>query len=137
LPLHNDIDSMWLTFKQELQHRTIQFIPMMRNTWKEERWTRPLNSKLPEHISKNHRLWTRYSETRDNGVPYLKNINQSVIELEMKFGNYKKRNNRMSRNIANKIQRQAYINSKRKTKTGIDELNTVDILVILLQSVLI
>ena len=33
LPLHNDIDAMWLTFKQELQHRTLQFIPTIRNTW--------------------------------------------------------------------------------------------------------
>ena len=43
VPLHNDIDTMWLTFKQKLQHRTIQFIPTMRNTWKEEEWMRPLN----------------------------------------------------------------------------------------------
>jgi len=68
LPLHNDSDTMWLTFKQELQHRTLQFIPMMCNTWKEEGWTRPLNSKLREYISKKHRLWTRYLETRDNAV---------------------------------------------------------------------
>ena len=77
LPLHSDIDTMWLTFKQELQHRTLQFMPTMRNTWKEEGWTRPLNTKLREYISKN-RLWTRYLETRDNAV--LKNINQSEIE---------------------------------------------------------
>ena len=42
-------------------------------------------------------------ETGDNAV--LKNINQSAIELEMKFVNYKKRNNKISRSIANKIQR--------------------------------
>jgi len=36
---------------------------------------------------------------------YLKNINQSIIELEMKFGNYKKKNNKMSHISANKIQR--------------------------------
>jgi len=36
---------------------------------------------------------------------YFKNINQSVIKLEMKFVNYKKRNNKMSLSIANKIQR--------------------------------
>jgi len=53
LPLHSDIDTMWLTFKQELQHRTLQFMPTMRNTWKEEGWTRPLNTKLREYISKN------------------------------------------------------------------------------------
>ena len=35
----------------------------------------------------------------------LKNINQSEIELKMKFVNYKKRNNKMSLCIANKIQR--------------------------------
>jgi len=53
LPLHSDIDTMWLTFKQELQHRTLQFMPTMRNTWKEEGWTRPLNTKLRKYISKN------------------------------------------------------------------------------------
>ena len=42
-------------------------------------------------------------ETRDNAV--LKNINQSKIELKMKFVNYKKRNNKMSLCIVNKIQR--------------------------------
>ena len=57
---------MLLTFKQELQHRTLQFIPTMHNTWKEEGWT--LNTKLREYISKKHRLWTRYLETRDNAV---------------------------------------------------------------------
>jgi len=36
---------------------------------------------------------------------YLKNINQSEIELKMKFVNYKNRNNKMSLCIANKIQR--------------------------------
>jgi len=36
LPLDNDIDTMWLTFKQELQHRTLQFLSVMRNTWKNE-----------------------------------------------------------------------------------------------------
>ena len=36
LPLDNDIDTMWLTFKQELQHRILQFISVMRNTWKNE-----------------------------------------------------------------------------------------------------
>jgi len=40
LQLHNDIDTMWLTFKHELQHRTLQFIPTMRNTWKEEGYKR-------------------------------------------------------------------------------------------------
>jgi len=35
---------------------------------------------------------------------YLKNINQSEIELKMKFVNYKKSNNKMSLCIANKIQ---------------------------------
>ena len=84
-------------------HRTLQFIPTIRNTWKEEGWTHPLNRKLREYISKKHRLWTRYLETRDNAV--LKNINQSEIELKMKFVNYKKRNNKMSLCIANKIQR--------------------------------
>jgi len=33
------------------------------------------------------------------------NINQSEIEIKMKFVNYKKRNNKMSLCIANKIQR--------------------------------
>ena len=42
-------------------------------------------------------------ETRDNAV--LKNINQSEIELKIKFVNYEKRNNKMSLCIANKIQR--------------------------------
>ena len=42
-------------------------------------------------------------ETGDNAV--FKNINQSAIELEMKFVNYKKRNNKISRSIANKTQR--------------------------------
>ena len=41
-------------------------------------------------------------ETRDNAV--LKNINQSEIKLKMKFVNYKKRSNKMSLCIANKIQ---------------------------------
>ena len=30
-----------------------QFIPTIRNTWKEEGWTRPLNRKSREYISKN------------------------------------------------------------------------------------
>jgi len=103
LPLHNDIDTMLLTFKQELQHRTLQFIPTMRNTWKEEGWMHPLNTKLREYISKNINfgldIW------RSVIMLYLKNINQSEIELKMKFVNYKKRNNKMSLSIANKIQR--------------------------------
>ena len=53
VPLHNDINAMWLTFKQELQDSVLHFVPMMYNTWKEKGWTRPLNSKLREHISKN------------------------------------------------------------------------------------
>jgi len=53
LPLYNDIDTKWLTFKHELQHSTLQFIPTMRNSWKEEGWTRPLNRKIREYISKN------------------------------------------------------------------------------------
>jgi len=36
---------------------------------------------------------------------YLKNINQSEIELKMKFVKYNKRNNKMSLSTANKIQR--------------------------------
>ena len=103
LPLHSDIDTMWLTFKQELQHRTLQFMPTMRNTWKEEGWMRPLNTKLREYISKNIDfgldIW------RPMIMLYLKNINQSEIELKMKFIKYKKRNNKMSLSTANKIQR--------------------------------
>ena len=36
---------------------------------------------------------------------YFKNINQSEIELKMKFVKYNKRNNKMSLSTANKIQR--------------------------------
>ena len=103
LPLDNDIVTMWLTFKQELQHRTLQFISVMRNTWKNEGWTRPLNSKLREYISKN--IDSGLDIWRPVIMLYFKNINQSVIKLEMKFVNYKKRNNKMSLSIANKIQR--------------------------------
>ena len=92
---------MWLTFKQELQHRTLQFIPTMHNTWKEEGWT--LNAKLREYISKKHRLWTRYLETHDNAV--LKKYKSVRNRIKMKLVNYKKRNNKMSLSIANKIER--------------------------------
>ena len=60
---------------------------------------------------------------------YLKNINQSEIELKMKFVNYKKRNNKMSLCIANKIQRpsRSILIANAKNKTGIGDLHIVDI----------
>jgi len=47
-PLHNDINSMWLVFKQELQDRILRFIPKLHNTWKQQGWKRPLSLKLRE-----------------------------------------------------------------------------------------
>ena len=36
LPLQYDIDAMWLSFKQELENRIIQFVPKTNSTWKEK-----------------------------------------------------------------------------------------------------
>jgi len=57
----------WNVFKCELQESINTFIPTIRNfnSIKKESWTIPLNPQVRTKISKKHRLWTRYMETRD------------------------------------------------------------------------
>jgi len=69
---------------------------------------------------------SRYLETRDKTA--LKNINQHVIKSEIKPVNYKKRNNNLTDQC--KLNLKAFwkhINSKRKIKTSIGDLNSVDV----------
>jgi len=66
-PHTDNIEEMWNVFKCELQVSINTFIPTIRNfnSVKKESWTRPLNPQVRTKISKKHRLWTRYMETRD------------------------------------------------------------------------
>ena len=60
----DNVDDMWEVFKNELLNRIETFIPKM----KKDSWSRPLPPIVREKISKKHRLWTRYMETRDAAI---------------------------------------------------------------------
>jgi len=84
----------------------------MYNTWKEEGWMCPLNKNTS---LKN--IW------RFVTILYFKQINGSAIKLEMKLINYKRRNNRMTLGVVNRIQRPfestSVANVKRKLALGL------------------
>ena len=126
LPLQDDIDTTWRVFKQELQDRILQFIPRTKNKWKEDGWTRPLDVMLRKKIANKNRLWTRYMETRD------KTVLKKYKSVRNKIRNEIRRLQREEqRTVATQCKQNPkvfwkYINSKRKSKIGIGDLNSAD-----------
>jgi len=66
----NNIEDMWQVFKHEMQIRIEKFIPKTNSfqEFKKDSWKRPLPANVRALISKKHRLWTRYIETKDDFV---------------------------------------------------------------------
>jgi hypothetical protein len=62
-----DVPEMWSRFKDLLKHGIKKYIPVIKSsTWRrKETWHHPLDQNCRELISRKHRLWTRYQETRD------------------------------------------------------------------------
>ena len=91
-PFNDDIENMWIHFKKELQDGILQFVPKQKkiNTFKKDKWARPLSPSLREIIARKNRLWTRYIETLT--TLFIKNTNQYEIKLETKHENYKWKN---------------------------------------------
>jgi len=73
LPHENNIEDMWLTFKNVLHSSVEQFIPKNNNfsLWKKDSWDHPIDKNLRKKISRKNRVWTRYIETRNQDM--LKN----------------------------------------------------------------
>jgi len=72
------------SLKKELLDRIDTFIPKISSFQhiKKDSWTRPLPLNVRAIISKKHRLWTRYMETRD--VAVYKNTSLLGMQLQEK-----------------------------------------------------
>ena len=116
LPLHDDINTTWWVFKQELRDRILQFIPKMNSTWKEDGQTTKISNK--------NCLWTCYMETRDKTVfKKYKSVRKKIRNEMCKLQRLEQRS------VATQCKQNPkafwkYINSKRKSKIGI--VNSVD-----------
>ena len=122
-----DIDTMWFTFKNII-HQTIDAnIPAVVSfsTWKKRKWKRPLDKRTLALIAEKRRLWKQYIQSQDKDT----------------FRNYRKVTNKVrkcTRNISRSEQCEIaktvkvnpkkfwnYVNSKRKTKDRIGDLEYV------------
>jgi len=119
---------MWQVFKHEMQIRIEKFIPKTNSfqEFKKDSWKRPLPANVRALISKKHRLWTRYMETRDDFVYKKYKSARNAVSREIR---------KITRNEQHEVALQcklnpkkfwSYINSKRKTKTSIGDLVTTD-----------
>ena len=64
----DDIDAMWEYFSKQIFSGMKQFIQYYSSWKKKKTWNHPINHELKELIHKKHRLWSRWTETRDELV---------------------------------------------------------------------
>ena len=124
----DNVDDMWEVFKNELLNRIDTFIPKIKSFQqiKKDSWSRPLPPNVRDKISKKHRLWTRYMETRDSAIYKKYKSARNAVTREIR---------KIVRNEQHEVALQCksnpkkfwnYINSKRKTKSTIGDLVTTD-----------
>ena len=114
-------EEMVNTFTDKITEAMNKYIPRKR---RRKKGNTPLGLEAVKCIRRKHRLWTRYMETREQSTyrEYCKARNKvkSVIAKDRK---------KRERNIAESAKSNcknfwSYINSKRKTRSGVAELHT-------------
>ena len=114
-------EEMVNTFTDKITEAMNKYIPRKR---RRKKGNTPLGPEAVKCIRRKHRLWTRYMETREQSTyrEYCKARNKvkSVIAKDRK---------KRERNIAESAKSNcknfwSYINSKRKTRSGVAELHT-------------
>ena len=127
-PHDNNMEDMWMTFKNILSSRIEQFIPKNNNfsLWKKDSWDRPLDRKLREKIKRKNRLWTRYIETRNPDIFKKYKAIRNAIRKETRKITKNEQQSIAAECKTNPKKFWNYVNKRRKINSGIGDLNSVD-----------
>ena len=68
--LCDNASEIWVTLRETIDKGIKMYIPLNKNNqWRrKESWCHPIDKELRQIISRKHRLWTRYQETRDINI---------------------------------------------------------------------
>ena len=123
----DDIDAMWEYFSRQIFSGMKQFIPYYSNWKKKKKWNHPINHELKELIHRKHRLWSRWTETRDEGVKRKYNKVRNVVR-----GRSRKLEQKIQRDIANNCSKTnpkkfwKYVRSKKDSVDTVGTLRHLD-----------
>jgi len=124
----DNVEDMWEVFKNELLNRIDTFIPKMNcfQQIKKDSWSRPLPPIIREKISKKHRLWTRYMETRDIKIFSKYKSARNAVCREIRKINREQQQEVAAQCKENPKKFWKFINNKRNNRSGIGDLVTTD-----------
>ena len=63
-----DINDMWLTFKNILLQGVMKYVPMQKSWKQKQSWKYPINKELQKLIRQKHSLWKKYIKTKDVNI---------------------------------------------------------------------